>query len=217
VALQQASDMTIATPGAVISGLEIHGTLRVEAANVTIRDCRIVNDGGYHGILIQNGTAVVEFCDIIGPQNGISGAGTFRSNDISKVENGINVYGASLIQDNYIHDMSYGGAPHYDGIEINGGGGTTISHNTVINTNSQTSAVMIDNYFGPISNITVDNNLLIGGAYTIFVDGQFSGGSVTGVKITNNRLGKGDFGYLANTQTNPVFTGNVDNITGQPI
>ncbi len=34
------------------------------------------------------------------------------------------------------------------------------------------SAVMIDNYFGPISNITVDNNLLVGGGDTIYVDGQ---------------------------------------------
>jgi nitrous oxidase accessory protein NosD len=83
VTLRQVGDMTVTTPGAVISGLEIHGTLRIEADNVTIRDCKIVDEGGWHGILIPDGNtgAVVEFCDIIGPVNGISGTGTFRSND----------------------------------------------------------------------------------------------------------------------------------------
>ena len=85
VTLRQVGDMTVTTPGAVISGLEIHGTLRIEADNVTVRDCKIVNEGGYHGILNsgwQHGV-VLEYCDIIGPINGISGTGTFRFNDFS--------------------------------------------------------------------------------------------------------------------------------------
>src|SRR5262249_42750985 len=66
VTLKVVGDMTVTTPGAVISGLEIHGTLRIEADNVTVRDCKIVNEGGYHGILIPDGNSgvVVEYCDI---------------------------------------------------------------------------------------------------------------------------------------------------------
>ena len=111
------------------------------------------------------------------------------------MEDGIFLLGDknTLIQDNYIHDLkaNLAGSPHYDGIQIEGSvSNVVIRHNTVINDYGQTSAVMIDNYFGPISNITVDNNLLVGGGYTIYVDGQFTGGSVTGVSITNNHMGR---------------------------
>ena len=112
---------------------------------------------------------------------------------------------APFIQDNYIHDLKATQAPHYDGIQLDGGvSNVIIRHNTVINDYGQTSAVMIDNYFGPISNITVDNNLLVGGGYTIYVDGQFNGGSITGVSITNNHMGQG---YLGNHRLQQDFPG----------
>jgi Ca2+-binding RTX toxin-like protein len=211
VTLKQVGDMVVTTAGAVISGLEIHGTLRIEADNVTVRDCKIVNEGGWHGILIPDGNtgAVVEFCDIIGPVNGISGTGTFRFNDFSSNDNGINVYGPSLIVDNYIHDMNGGADAHYDGIEINGGGGTTIRHNTIINDHSQTSAVMIDNYFGAVPGIIIDNNYLAGGGYTIYSDGRFSSTDpITGVQISNNYLGQGYWGYYAFWDNSPLVSGN---------
>jgi hypothetical protein len=211
VTLRQVGDMTVTTPGAIISGLEIHGTLRIEADNVTVRDCKIVNEGGWHGILIPDGNtgAVVEFCDIIGPVNGISGTGAFRSNDFSSNDNGINVYGPSLIVDNYIHDMSGGADAHYDGIEINGGGGTTIRHNTIINEHAQTSAVMINNDFGAVPGIIIDNNYLAGGGYTIYSDGRFSSTDlITGVQITNNYLGQGYWGYFAFWNNTPLVSGN---------
>ena len=212
VTLTVVGDMTVTTPGAVISGLEIHGTLRIEADNVTVRDCKIINDdSAYNGILIPDGNtgAVVEYCDIIGAINGISGAGTFRFNDFDSNENGINVYGPSLIQDNYIHNMSGLSTAHYDGIEINGGGGTTIRHNTIINENDQTSGVMIDNYFGSVSGIIVDNNYIAGGGYTIYSDAGFSSTEpITGVQITNNYLGQGYWGYYAFKNNDPLVSDN---------
>ena len=51
VTLKVVGDVTITTPGVVITGLEIHGTLRIEADNVTVRDCKVVNEGGFHGTL----------------------------------------------------------------------------------------------------------------------------------------------------------------------
>lgn len=208
VTLKQAGDMVITTPGAVISGLEIHGTLRIEAPNVTIVDCKIINDS-YNAIIIPVPyTATVEYCDIIGGVNGISGTGTFRNNDFSHNENGINVYGPSLIQGNYIHDLSGGPDAHFDGIEINGGGGTTIRGNTVINDHGQTSAIMIDNYFGGGDGIIIDGNYLAGGGYTIYSDGRFSSDKISGLQITNNVLGKGEWGYYAFYENNPTVTNN---------
>jgi Ca2+-binding RTX toxin-like protein len=161
---------------------------------------------------------VVQDCEINGVgsgndgSNGISGQGTFLRNNIYNVENGINVTGSNtIIQDNYIHNLLASGSPHYDGIQIDGGeSNVTVSHNTIINDYGQTSAVMIDNYFGPINNISVDNNVLVGGGYTVYADGQFSGGSISGVSFTNNHLGGGQWGDTDFNNTNPTYTGNVD-------
>ena len=227
VILTPSGGLVINTPGVVIEGLDIRGMVTINADNVTLKNST-VSGASWAVINITSGVTgtVIENCEINGMNaegvRGISGQGTFLRNNIHNVEDGIYVLqrtvatGSTLVQDNYIHDLkSDWSGPHYDGVAIDGGANVTIRHNTIINPNSQTSAVMIDNYFGPISNITVENNLLVGGAYTIFVDGQFGGGSVTDVKITNNRLGKGQFGYIANTKTSPVLMGNVDSITGR--
>ena len=221
VTLTPSGGLVINTPGVVIEGLAISGMVTISADNVKLKNST-VSGASWAVINITSGVtgAVIEDCEINGMNaegvRGISGQGTFLRNNIHNVEDGIYVLGSTLVQDNYIHDLkSNWSGPHYDGVAIDGGANVTIRHNTIINPNSQTSAVMIDNYFGPISNITVDNNLLVGGAYTIFVDGQFGGGPITDVKITNNRLGKGQFGYIANTKTSPVLIGNVDSITGQ--
>src|SRR4029079_11360024 len=125
--------------------------------------------------------------------SGILGSGTFLNNEIYNVENGIALNGNNtVIKGNYIHDMNAAGSPHYDGIQIDGGNSNVvIEHNTIINNWGQTSAVMIDNYFGPISNIKVNDNYLAGGGYTIYSDGQFDGGTISGVQILNNVFDKG--------------------------
>ena len=149
---------------------------------------------------------------------GINGEGKFVGNNIYNVENGINVTGSSVIENNYIHDLKSPGSPHYDGIQIDGGqSNISIDHNTVIAGTDAVSAIMIDNYFGPISNISVDNNLLVGGAFTVYNSAQFDGGPVTGVSFTNNHLGKGGYGYRAFTKTNTVWRGNVDHMTGRDL
>jgi hypothetical protein len=211
-------NLVINTPGAVISGLDIQGTVFIEAPNVTLEDCQITSAdywvveirGGMTGVTVQN-------CTINGVgtgegSSGIEGMGTFLNNNIYNVENGITLDGGdTLIQGNYIHDLLASGSPHYDGIQIDGDvSNVTILGNTVINPWTQTSAVMIDNYFGPISNITVDNNLLVGGGYTIYVDAHFNNSPVSDVSITNNHMGPGYFGITDFNGTSPVYEGNVN-------
>jgi hypothetical protein len=143
--------------------------------------------------------------------NGVLGHGAFLRNDIHGVENGINVTGRSLIQQNYIHTLQGGADAHYDGIEINGGSDIQIRHNTVINDHEQTSAIMLSNDFGGLSNIVVDNNRLIGGGYTVYLDGRFHGGAVddSSVRITNNVIKGGHYGDLSVYDSKPVISGNV--------
>jgi len=212
-------DLVIDTAGAVISGLDIHGSVFINAPNVTLENCKVTTNA-FYAVRVAPGVtgAVIQHNEIngVGSGNdgdyGIMGQGTFIANNIYNVENGIGVDGGNtLIQDNYIHDMIASGSPHYDGISIDGNNyDITIRHNTVINDHTQTAAIMIDNYFGPVSNVVVDNNLLYGGGYNIYSSAQFNGGPVTGVSITNNHMGGGYWGPTAFTGNSPVYTGNVD-------
>lgn len=219
--LKPSGSIVISTPGTVVSGLDISGTVTIAADNCTLKNCR-VRSAVWAIVRINNGVkgAVVDHCTIdgIGTGNdgdgGIVGIGTFTNNNIFNVENGIIIlgnYAPSVITDNYIHDMLASGSPHYDGIQIDGGNGNiTIRHNTIANNHNQAGAVMIDNYFGPINNIVVDNNILTGGSFTIYVDGQFNSNPITNVVITNNHVGGGLYGSTDFNKTSPTYTGNVE-------
>ena len=218
VTLTASGDLVITKAGTVISGLNIQGNVYISAPNVTLENCKITS-GGWSVVQIAKGVTgtTIQNCEIngVGTGNegscGISGQGTFIGNNIYNVENGINVTGSSVIENNYIHNLKASGAPHYDGIQIDGGvSNVSIIHNTVLNDYGQTAAIMIDNYFGPISNITVDNNLLSGGGYTIYDDAQFNNNPITGVSITNNHIDPGYGGATNFNGTNPIYTGNVN-------
>ena len=219
VTLLPSGDVVVTKAGTVISGLDIKGTVYIYADNVTIENCKITSNS-FSVVQIKAGVsgAVVQDCTIdgVGKNNdgssGITGTGSFLRNNIYNVENGLNIGQGkgTLIEGNYIHDLKASGSPHYDGIQIDGGQTDTIvRHNTVINDHTQTAAVMIDNWFGPVTNILVTDNLLIGGGYTIYSDGQFNGGPMKGITITNNHVGGGYWGDLNSNSTTPTYTGNV--------
>lgn len=221
-------DLVVTTAGAVISGLDITGSVIIAAPNVTIENCKITSTE-YATVNINTGVTgtVVQNCTInglgAGPQgsDGIAGAGTFLNNNIYGVENGINVEGSNtVIKGNYIHDLnaSGGSAGHYDGIQVQGGfNNVTISQNTVLG--RDTSCIIIQNAFGPMDNIVVDRNLLDGqnsAAATIYVEEKAGySGQITNVQVTNNVLGKGYWYWDSVVNTNPVWTNNVDYATGK--
>jgi parallel beta-helix repeat protein len=223
VILKPSGDLVINTPGVVIEGLDIRGMVTINADNVTLKNCKITS-GAWAVVNITSGSTgvVIENCEINGLNaegvRGISGQGTFLRNNIHNTEDGIYLTGSNtLIQDNYIHDLqSNWSGPHYDGIATDGGvSNIVIRHNTVINSHGQTSALMLSNYFGSVSNVIVDNNWLEGGGYTVYSDGQFSGGTISGVSFTNNYLVKGAYGYSSIRNNSPVWEGNIQYV-GQP-
>lgn len=222
--LRLANDLTIDVPGTVIDGADISGTVSINASNVTIRRSRIRGTGfaliwikaGLTGVRVEDSTL-----DGQGSSDGsmgIWGPATSLRNNITGVENGVAPDSGSVVQDNFIHNLQATGSPHYDGIQIDGGqSDIVIRHNTVLNQYDQTAAIMIDNWFGPINNISVDNNLLGGGGYTVYSDGQFSGGAISGVSFTNNRFRRGYWGYSSFVRNNPTQSGNIDDVTGRPV
>jgi hypothetical protein len=155
----------------------------------------------------------------LGNSMGVYGPATVVRSNIHGVENGVTPFSGSVVTDNYIHGLSAPGSPHYDGIQIDGGASNIrIERNTIdMREHSQTATVMIDNYFGPTDDILVNGNRLLGGGYTVYSDGQFSGGPITNVTFSNNRMGRGYWGYASIVKNNPVWTGNVDDVTGQII
>ncbi|WP_249141328.1 Ig-like domain-containing protein [Bradyrhizobium liaoningense] len=199
-------NLVINTPGAVISGLDIRGSVVINAPNVTLVNCKVASSSFYVVNVASGVTGVtIKNCDIDGMGSGgqgIAGAGTFVNNNIHGTADGIGVGGDNtVIENNYIHDMRGTSGSHFDAIQADGGfSNLTISHNTIINEQIQTSAIMLDNYWGSISNVKIDNNLLIGGGYTVYINeianGQPGGGKVTGVSYTNNHVGGGYFGDL---------------------
>jgi hypothetical protein len=170
----------------------------------------VIEDSDINGVATSDGTE---------GSHGIMGPALVLRCDISGVENGITPGTGSILKDNYIHDLQApGDDPHYDAIQIDGGlSDILIEHNTMLGVPNQTSAVMIDNYFGPVSNITVTKNYLAGGAYTVYSDGQFLNGDITGVEFSYNRMEMGLYGYASIQNNTIIDIGNVDALTGEPI
>lgn len=101
VTLKPSGSIVINTPGAVIQGLDITGTVIINAANVTLKDCKITS-GAYDCVLINKGItgAVVQNCDINNQNSGgqgIAGQGTFIDNNIHNAADGIDVRGDNTV------------------------------------------------------------------------------------------------------------------------
>jgi len=216
---------TITTPGTVIDGKIINGTLTVAAADVTIKNC-IIQNFGFWGIDASDasatGNVTVQNCTLtasssMDTDSAIVGSGTFIGNNISNCENGIRLTdGASVVRDNYIHDLNDNfGEPHLDGICLQGGQNhVLIEHNTV--SGWDTSDIFIKYEpgldWGSINDITVRNNLLYGDpkhgdpASDVYVYGP----NTTNVTVENNYMEKPISDYVAVLNANPTMSGNVE-------
>lgn len=222
VTLTGSGGITVNTASTVIDGRNFTDLIQINANNVTLKRSKVSFTTQTYLIRVAAGVTgtIIEDVEInggAGSYTGIIGENlTIRRVNIYNVENGLILSLNSNLSDSYIHNLSNIGSPHYDGVEINGGSGITINHNTISIPN-ETGTVNANNYFGPVSNIVISNNKLTGGTYTIYVDGQFSGGSITGVSITGNRIGGGQFGYALIRNASVTQSGNVDNTSGNPI
>ena len=223
--LHASGAITVTKAGTVIDAMDVSGAIDINASNVTVRRTRITGSEWALISVMDGATGVrIEDVEIDGRgtsgkegSSGIGGLATVRRTNIHHVENGIVPSSGSVLSDNYIHDLSAPGSPHYDGIQIGEGVNILIQHNTIdLHQHDQTAAVMIVNDFGPVSNIHVDGNRLLGGGYTVYSDGSKSGGPISDVRFTNNRIARGHWGYalIRDNATPATFQNNVDDTTG---
>ena len=217
----------ITTANTVIDGKTIGSCITVSASNVTIRNTKISCSNAYRAVQVSGGSVTIEDSEIDckGTNNdGLGNSGyTLRRVDLSGCENGMNVAGNVTVEDSYIHDLTTANGAHTDGAQFNqGASNITFRHNTIntVGSGSGTGTsciIMWDEGNPQNSNVLITGNLLIGTkvAFTIYTPRQ---GPLSNVRVTNNQLRVGVFGY--NGGTGSLLTdgsGNVDNATGQPL
>jgi hypothetical protein len=83
-----------------------------------------------------------------------------------------------------------GGGQHFDGFQSDGGTGITLRHNVVRNPCSQTSAILMSSNTAAISNVTIADNLLAGGGFSLYCAGSTNQSAMSNESVTGNRVAR---------------------------
>jgi hypothetical protein len=194
-------DQTIGTAGTYTGWNVQNGSVRINASNVTIKDFVVTNTGDTsNAILIPSGVTNVTIED-----STLSGAATNTAiqyavqNASDGVVTGLRLdmfnctecwSGSGTIQDSYAISNGVIAGSHYEDIYFGGGSPLTVAHDTLYNPQDQTAAIFTKGDFGPVGTVSITNNLLAGGGYTIY--GGLTGSyPVNGpVTVTGNRFAR---------------------------
>lgn len=200
-------DLNITTAGTVIDSKDIRGLVKINAANITIKNsiirgrtmngsgALINNLGGYANLIV---TDTELFPTVMSPYaNGFYGYNlTATRLNIHNVIDGIHVTGSNVtVLNSWIHDHAHydqdptqGGAPsHDDGIQIQKGDNITVTGNRL--TDSYSAAVQITQDTGKVSNFRYTNNYADGGHCTVNI-AQKTYGPLLGTVIKDNKFGR---------------------------
>ncbi len=157
-------DVIITQANTVYTNKNVSGTIYANANNITIRNVKAKGgiNGSGRGVLIEDTE--------LGPTTGTGGddgvtvAGyTCRRCNIHNFSDGGKIYGDTLIEDSYIHDLWYKSGDHNDGLQaFTHDTGTVLLRHNVISSAAQSNsgqngALMIaDGWNGTL---TAENNL----------------------------------------------------------
>lgn len=179
-------NLKVTTPGATLSGLDIHGFVIVEAPNVTIRDS-IVRGGVAHGniglvndidasatnLMVQDSELVPQHPSVW--IDGIKGGNyTALRVNIHGTVDGAKAYGNNVtIRNSWIHDTVYfahdpnqGNRPsHNDGVQVLSGRNVRIYGSTI--QGGGNAALQVTQGHGRVSDFSFNGNWVGGGACTL--------------------------------------------------
>lgn len=235
-------NFTTSSDGQTIEGMCIHGELRIQHNNVTVRDTTVIS-GGLYGIDIGYGVStcpantLIEYTEVDkSPAPGIPwgvyqrcpGGQTFDHVKIHHVGRGMMIYGNITVRDSYVYsDRTIEGA-HRTAISTHGGDNFTVTGNTFIcvNTGCSLSVNMYSDY-APVTNYLLQNNLVAGGSICVR-GGQTHNypDDTHDIRILDNRFSTvyhpecGTFqalGQFDATAPGNIRSGNVWHENGQPI
>ena len=201
------SCLVVAEDNTVIEGLHVVGCIDVEANNVTIRNTRVTATTGIwwaikYGAAKPNVTGLkilhVKIDSIAGQgpaaeggyPYGISTQGTgsleVGYSDISGFKDGINI-AHGLVHNNWIHNLSKYTGAHTQGIYVwraPAGTALVIKHNTITDLlQYSTAAIFMKEGLG-IHDVTVEDNWLAGGSYTLYGGGA----DAKSIQALNNKF-----------------------------
>lgn len=216
------SGTTVRVAGTVIENRLINGCVTIEAANVIIRNSKIVC-GGFFAVRMPWQTnspwrnLVMENVEIdcgYSEGTGVGGANfTARRMNVHGCTNGFAADSNVVIENSYIHDFRVVSGGHTDGVQMSAASNVTIQNNTIL-AEGNTSAIISD--VGQ-SNVFIGGNLLGGGAYTLYCPRD----NAPNFRVVNNRFVYGFYNYgpLNSCDGSHVsqFTGNVWDDTGRSV
>lgn len=214
--------LEIKTAGTVIKNAKINGCVRISAENVQILDSEITCSN-FIGILLDDtgASAVVRnsLITCINGGTGVSGGNySVFNTEITGCENGFDVNSNVSSIGNYVHDVYNGGGAHADGLQLTDhSANVKIIHNTYYSKDGTSAVIMPRLSAGQVSNITVDNNLFAGGAFTVYCQQDGKGNNI---QLTNNHFSTiysskiGAYGATTDCSDEAVVRGNVIHETG---
>ena len=225
-------DLEIGTANTVIDGLDIRGCVFVRAPGVVIRRTRITCPGGgvasFADAYSGQGVVLEDVEISCGNVKGSSAVGdynfTVRRANIHSCENGFDVDGRVTIEHSYIHDLiafDPASDPHSDGAQITPvGRDINIVHNTIYAGDGTSAIISPTVSSGVVTNVLIKDNLMAGGAYTLYCQQDGSGNNY---QVINNRFSTrfypsvGAFGAWTECGDETQVNGNVIHETGQPV
>jgi hypothetical protein len=243
-------NVTLSTPGQVYENKLVTGEITVKAQDVTIRNVKIVNTADWYAISVMPGGSwdrsdarltvdhveldLGGYLDIKGIAfNGYSVTNSFFHNGSDCAHFGVNVVlennlcsvGPDTNDDGWADSgFRCQDGPHYDGFQSDGGNNITIHHNTIRNPCGQTSAILMSTNTSSIRNVTIQDNLMAGGGYTLYCSGSPTYPPVGGTEtVTGNRFARsffskgGQWGPTTGCETATTYNNNIWDDTGTPV
>lgn len=194
ITLTSHSGETITTAGSTVKDDSFTGELTIDASNVTVEDDQ-VNEGinvapGLTGVTISHST-----CTGDNVQNCVFAKSKALVTSDYFTGCGECINGAVTLENSYLDVSAVISGEHYEAIYYGGGEGPlVINHNTMFSPNhdqGETAVIFASVDFGNQTTLTIDNNLLAGGNYTIYGGGSGNGGKVVGpVTVKGNHFSR---------------------------
>jgi parallel beta helix pectate lyase-like protein len=194
----------------------------VTVSGLTLRNCTLAS-----GVVFTGNNVTVDHCTIRG---GVSLSGgdnfTFTGNNVTGWDDGLHITSDSgpvntvRVTGNWIHQPTPACSDHSDGVQVLGVAGAVFTGNVIdlgpwIPCGPLNGAFQFENTQGPVSRVTVSNNLLNGGGITFR---SYSGTQLDAV--TGNGFGPDDhFNRQSDTLTSRITTwsGNFVVASGAPV
>ncbi len=226
----QSGELSVTKAGTTVKDLAVTGAIAVDANNTTLEDDEVISSAGSgnRGIYIAPGVTgtVLNHVTCHGAGKGTQYC-VFNKNSTTKIEYsylyncGECLNGPGTITNSFFDVTAVISGEHYEDIYYGGGEGPlVVNHDTMLNPQGQTATVFASTDFGNQTTLTITNNLLAGGGYTLYGGTSCTTGGCGAVKgpvtVTGNRFsnkyypGGGYYGigaYFNNAVT--TWSGNV--------